>query len=109
MASQENSTQYGLEPATRDHVSLLGVLRRRAWIIVLVTLLAGGAAAAFAFATRNTYDSTSKLLFRQSIGAELKLDWMERALDMCRMIGMTDLAPVQEMYITQFKPVPTTA
>jgi polysaccharide biosynthesis transport protein len=52
-------------------VSVLGVLRRRAWIIVLVTLLAGGAAAAFAYATRNTYDSTAKLLFRQSIGAEL--------------------------------------
>jgi capsular exopolysaccharide synthesis family protein len=67
----ETSTQYGLEPATREHVSLLGVLRRRAWIIILVTLLAGGAAAAFAFATRNTYDSTAKLLFRQSIGAEL--------------------------------------
>jgi capsular exopolysaccharide synthesis family protein len=71
LASTENSTQYGLEPATREHVSLLGVLRRRAWIIVLVTLLAGGAAAAFAYATRNTYDSTAKLLFRQSIGAEL--------------------------------------
>ena len=32
---------------------------------------AGGAAAAFAFATRNTYDSTAKLLFRQTLGAEL--------------------------------------
>ena len=71
MPSPENSTTYGLEPATREHVSLLGVLRRRAWIIVLVTLLAGGAAAAFAFATRNTYDSTAKLLFRQTLGAEL--------------------------------------
>ena len=71
LASTETSTQYGLEPATREHVSVLGVLRRRAWIIVLVTLLAGGAAAAFAYATRNTYDSTSKVLFRQSLGAEL--------------------------------------
>jgi capsular exopolysaccharide synthesis family protein len=71
LPSPENSTTYGLEPATREHVSLLGVLRRRAWIIVLVTLLAGGAAAAFAFATRNTYDSTAKLLFRQTLGAEL--------------------------------------
>jgi polysaccharide biosynthesis transport protein len=71
LASAESSTQYGLEPATREHVSLLGVLRRRAWIIVLVTLLAGGAAAAFAYATRNTYDSTAKVLFRQSLGAEL--------------------------------------
>jgi capsular exopolysaccharide synthesis family protein len=71
LASQDNSATYGMEPATREHVSLLGVLRRRAWIIVLVTLLAGGAAAALAYATRNTYASTSKLLFRQSIGAEL--------------------------------------
>jgi capsular exopolysaccharide synthesis family protein len=71
LPSTENSTTYGIEPATREHVSLLGVLRRRAWIIVLVTLLAGGAAAAFAFATRNTYDSTAKLLFRQTLGAEL--------------------------------------
>ncbi len=40
---------------------------------------------------------------------EMQLDWMERALDMGRLIGMTDLAPVKEMFITQFKPVPTTA
>jgi capsular exopolysaccharide synthesis family protein len=71
LASQENSATYGIEPATREHVSVMGVLRRRAWIIVVVTLLAGGAAAALAYATRNTYESTSKLLFRQSIGAEL--------------------------------------
>jgi NitT/TauT family transport system substrate-binding protein len=40
---------------------------------------------------------------------EMQLDWMERALDMGRMIGMTDLAPAKEMFTTQFKPVPTTA
>jgi NitT/TauT family transport system substrate-binding protein len=40
---------------------------------------------------------------------EMQLDWMERALDMGRMIGMSDLAPVKDMYITQFKPVPTKA
>lgn len=38
---------------------------------------------------------------------EMQLDWMERALDMGRLIGMTDLAPAKEMFITQFKPVPT--
>jgi NitT/TauT family transport system substrate-binding protein len=38
---------------------------------------------------------------------EMQLDWMERALDMGRLIGMKDLAPAQEMFITQFKPVPT--
>jgi NitT/TauT family transport system substrate-binding protein len=40
---------------------------------------------------------------------EFQLDWMERALDMGRLIGMTDLAPASEMYVTQFKPVPTKA
>jgi NitT/TauT family transport system substrate-binding protein len=40
---------------------------------------------------------------------EMQPDWMERALDMGRLIGMSDLAPAKEMYITQFKPVPTTA
>ena len=34
---------------------------------------------------------------------------MERALDMARLIGMTDLAPVEEIYIDTFKPVPTKA
>jgi NitT/TauT family transport system substrate-binding protein len=40
---------------------------------------------------------------------EMQLDWMERALDMGRLIGMKDLAPAPEMFITQFKPVPTTS
>ena len=26
---------------------------------------------------------------------------------MARLIGMTDLAPVEEIYVTNFKPVPT--
>jgi capsular exopolysaccharide synthesis family protein len=39
-------------------------------IVIVVTLLAGGAAAAFAYATRNTFESTSKLLFSQTIGPE---------------------------------------
>ena len=38
---------------------------------------------------------------------EMKLEWMERALDMGRMIGMKDLAPASEIFVTQFKPVPT--
>ena len=33
--------------------------------------------------------------------------WMERALDMAKLIGMTDLAPVEQTYIETFKPVPT--
>ena len=32
---------------------------------------------------------------------------MARALDLARLIGMTDLAPVQETFVTDFKPVPT--
>jgi NitT/TauT family transport system substrate-binding protein len=51
-------------------------------------------------------DGNIKLLSRTG---EMQLDWMERALDMGRLIGMSDLAPAQEMFITQFKPVPTTA
>jgi len=39
----------------------------------------------------------------------VKLEWMERALDMARLIGMKDLAPASDIFIEQFKPVPTTA
>jgi NitT/TauT family transport system substrate-binding protein len=51
-------------------------------------------------------DGNIKLLSRTG---EMQLDWMERALDMGRLIGMTDLAPAKEMFITQFRPVPTPA
>jgi NitT/TauT family transport system substrate-binding protein len=51
-------------------------------------------------------DGNIKLLSRTG---EMQLDWMERALDMGRLIGMTDLAPASEMFITQFRPVPTAA
>ena len=37
----------------------------------------------------------------------MEKDWMVRALDMAWLIGMTDLAPVEDIYTTQFKPVPT--
>ena len=36
-------------------------------------------------------------------------EWMQRALDMAKLIGMTDLAPVEQIYIETFKPVPTRA
>jgi NitT/TauT family transport system substrate-binding protein len=45
----------------------------------------------------------SKLL----AAGEIKEEWMSRALDLARLIGMTDLAPVQETFVTNFKPVPT--
>ena len=34
-------------------------------------------------------------------------EWLSRALDLARLVGMTDLAPVQDIYATNFKPVPT--
>jgi len=40
---------------------------------------------------------------------EMKLEWMERALDMARLIGMKDLAPAKDIFLTQFKAVPTKA
>lgn len=36
-------------------------------------------------------------------------EWMDRALDMAKLIGMTDLAPVDQIYVETFKPVPTKA
>jgi NitT/TauT family transport system substrate-binding protein len=44
-----------------------------------------------------------------SATGEMRLEWMERALDMARLIGMKDLAPAKEMYIDKFRPVPTNA
>jgi NitT/TauT family transport system substrate-binding protein len=44
-----------------------------------------------------------------SRNGEMKLEWMERALDMARLIGMTDLAPAKDIFVEQFKPVPTKA
>jgi polysaccharide biosynthesis transport protein len=68
--SGKDST-YGLEPATTEGVSLLRTLRRRWLIIVITTLLVGAAAAAFAYGNRKDYESTAKLVFRQTIGTEL--------------------------------------
>jgi NitT/TauT family transport system substrate-binding protein len=44
-----------------------------------------------------------------SATGEMRLEWMERALAMGRLIGMTDLAPANEMFVPQFRPVPTQA
>jgi NitT/TauT family transport system substrate-binding protein len=46
-------------------------------------------------------------ILKLSKDGAMEKDWMNLALDMARMIGMTDLAPVEEIYTTQFKPVPT--
>ncbi len=44
-----------------------------------------------------------------SATGEMKLEWMDRALDMARLIGMKDLAPSKDIFVTQFQPVPTKA
>lgn len=71
MPSSENQPAYGLQSSSGDHVSLPAVLRRRALIVVVTALLCAGAAAAFAYVSRDSYQSTAKLLFRQTIGPEL--------------------------------------
>ena len=48
-------------------------------------------------------------IVKLSKDGEMQKDWMSRALDMGRLIGMKDLAPVEDIYITTFRPVPTTA
>jgi capsular exopolysaccharide synthesis family protein len=65
------SSTYGVEPAEREGASLLSTLRRRAHIIVLTALLVGGVAAAVALTRGSSYESTAKLLFRQTIGPEI--------------------------------------
>ena len=47
-------------------------------------------------------------ILKLSKDGAMQKDWMNLALDMARMIGMTDLAPVEEIYRRRtFKPVPT--
>ena len=46
-------------------------------------------------------------IVKLSTTGEFKKEWMERALDMAKLIGMTSLAPVNDTYISTFKPVPT--
>lgn len=40
---------------------------------------------------------------------EFKLEWVERALDHARIIGMKELADAKDIYTEKFKPVPTKA
>ena len=71
MASQEYPVGYDVEPGAPERASLISVLRRRALIVLAVPILAGGIAAAFVFTSNRDYESTSKLLFRQTIGTDL--------------------------------------
>jgi NitT/TauT family transport system substrate-binding protein len=52
-------------------------------------------------------EELAKNIMKLSKDGAIQKDWMSRALDMGRMIGMTDLATPEESYITTFKPVPT--
>lgn len=47
-------------------------------------------------------------IVKLSTTGEFRKEWMERSLDMARLIGMKDLAPVEQSYVSNFKPVPTT-
>jgi NitT/TauT family transport system substrate-binding protein len=51
-------------------------------------------------------DRNLKLISRTG---EFKTEWVERALDNARLIGMKELATAKEVYVEQFKPVPTKA
>ena len=61
----------GYNSSNGKGLSLLGALRRRWPIIVITMVIAGGAAAAFAFATNKDYESTATLVFRQTIAPQL--------------------------------------
>ena len=46
-------------------------------------------------------------IVKLSTSGEFRKEWMDRALEMARLIGMKDLAPVEQSYVSSFKPVPT--
>ncbi len=46
-------------------------------------------------------------IVRLSATGEFRKEWMDRALEMAKLIGMTSLAPVNDIYVTTFNPVPT--
>jgi NitT/TauT family transport system substrate-binding protein len=46
-------------------------------------------------------------LVKLSSDGEIKREWVVRALELTKLIGMTDLAPADDVFITDFKPVPT--
>jgi receptor protein-tyrosine kinase len=71
VTSSENAGTYGLDQPQRQSLSILGTFRRRWPIILVTTILAGAAAAALAFASNKDYESTAKLMFRQTIGTQL--------------------------------------
>jgi capsular exopolysaccharide synthesis family protein len=71
MASQELRDTYGVTPASGENPSILTVLRRRWLVIALTMILAGAASAGVVYLQSDTYESTAKLMFRQTVGPEL--------------------------------------
>ncbi len=49
-------------------------------------------------------DGNIKLLSKDG---EIRQEWMALALELAKTIGMTNLAPVEQTFVTNFKPVPT--
>jgi len=46
-------------------------------------------------------------IVKLSTTGEFRIEWMERALEMAKLIGMSNLAPASEIFTTKFAPVPT--
>lgn len=46
-------------------------------------------------------------ILKLSSDGEMKKEWVQRGLDMAKLVGMTDLAPIDEIYTEKFKAVPT--
>ena len=46
-------------------------------------------------------------ILKLSSDGEMKKEWVQRVLDMAKLVGMTDLAPIDEIYTEKFKAVPT--
>jgi NitT/TauT family transport system substrate-binding protein len=42
-----------------------------------------------------------------SVDGEMQKEWVQRGLDMAKLVGMKDIAPLPEIYTTKFKAVPT--
>ena len=78
-------------------------------------VLAGLARAPRSIPCRFLYDAQGSALFEQICALpEYYVTRTELAIlgrhapEMARLIGMKDLAPVEQAYVTNFKPVPTT-
>jgi polysaccharide biosynthesis transport protein len=71
VAPQDFAIPKDVDSGAPERPSLLSILRRRWLIVVIVPLLTGAAAAAFALANERQYESEAKLLFNLTIGTNL--------------------------------------